>query len=217
MKLGRIPEFDERSKNFPVRTLFRPQPLVSKSWDCPIQLNQGNIGACVGFSWAHKLASAPLFSSGLSNEKGVEIYHQAQKLDHIPGENYEGTSVLAGVKAVRKMFPGSVTQYRWAFGLNEVLQTLSYVGPVVLGLPWYESMFEPDSKGNIKVSGMIAGGHAILCRAIYVELQMVRLHNSWGNSWGLNGDCFLTFVDLGKLLKEQGEACIVLKGQHVDV
>jgi hypothetical protein len=150
----------------------------------------------------------------VDNETGLSIYYRAQQLDQWPGEDYEGTSVIAGAKTVQER--GFVTEYRWAFGLSDVLDAISFFGPVVLGLNWYESMFRTDSNGFLNVSGGVSGGHAILARGINVESEYVLLHNSWGTSWGINGTAKLRFDDLGRLLYEEGECCVPVVRVPVD-
>ena len=59
--------------------------------------NQGSEGACVGFGIS-RLASQ-------LNRKlydGFWLYHEAQKIDEWPGEDYDGTSVRAGLDILRK-------------------------------------------------------------------------------------------------------------------
>jgi hypothetical protein len=210
IKFARRIEFDELSRDFPVRRLLRGEPRKPRSytWRCLSHLNQGSEGSCVGHAWAHELIARPDEFREVGSPEAKLIYRTAQKLDQWAGENYEGTSVLGGIKAVQKIYPHRIEEYRWAFGLDDVLRTLSYLGPVVLGVNWYDSMMEPDEKGLIKITGKPVGGHAILCRGVSVAQKVVRLHNSWGDSWGAAGDCFLSFADLDRLLKEDGEACI---------
>jgi hypothetical protein len=209
--LGRKIQFDERSRNFPVRTLLPVKPLRSYTWRCFDYLDQGADGSCVGFSWTHELAARPSEVPNLNATTAFAVYKLAQTIDPWEGENYEGTSVLAGVKAVQKLHPDKITEYRWAFNLQDVLMTLSYLGPVVIGIPWYTGMFVPDADGLIKPTGWQAGGHAILVKGINIKTGLVRLHNSWGTGWGKGGDCFISFSDLDRLLREQGEACIAVK------
>ena len=73
-----------------------------------------------------------------------------------------------------------------------------------------------EEQGFIKPKGSILGGHAILVRGINVKQNYFLLRNSWGKSWGKNGDCKLTFKDMGRLLKEDGEA-VFFKGRHSTV
>lgn len=40
----------------------------------------------------------------------------------------------------RRQALGFVPEYRWAFGVDDVLATLAHHGPVVLGLNWYAGM-----------------------------------------------------------------------------
>ena len=59
--------------------------------------NQGSEGACVGFGIS-RLASQ-------LNRKlydGFWLYHEAQKIDEWPGEDYDGTCVRAGLDILRK-------------------------------------------------------------------------------------------------------------------
>lgn len=206
--LGRRPSFDERSRNFPIRALIRgASPLRSYTWSCPIYLDQGFEGACTGFAFTHEAAARPVKVPNVSNSIARGIYKRAQDLDEWPGDNYSGTSILAAVKAA--MERGWYTSYRWAFGIEDVCLALGYSGPVVLGINWYDSMGETDRRGFLQVTGNDRpGGHAILATGVNVKQKFVRLHNSWGPGWGLNGDCFITFADLDRLLHEEGEACV---------
>jgi hypothetical protein len=208
-KLGRLIEFDDRSRNFSIRKLLGAnRPLRSYTWRCGSSLNQQQEGACVGFAWTHELIARPKEHKHLNDQDAVQIYRLARTLDPWPGENYEGTSVLAGVKAVQRKYNNLISEYKWAFGIDDVLQTLAYKGPLVLGIDWFEKMFEPNSSGIISASGNPIGGHAILANGIDPKKNLIRLHNSWGPSWGFNGDCFISFQDLDFLLKRGGEACI---------
>ena len=211
--LGRLVQFDERSREYPVRTLLATEPkkLQSYTWRCKQVLQQGSLGACTGFSWSHELIARPAEVQGITNETAIKVYKLAQDLDEWEGNAYEGSSVLAAVKATQQLHPGKILEYRWSFKLDDFLRTLGYIGPVVIGINWYNDMFNPNNKGLIKVGGGLAGGHAILANGIDVKKKLIRLHNSWGPDWGVNGECFISFDDIERLLNERGEACVVTK------
>lgn len=216
-KFGRLQEFDNRSRAFPIRTLLEEKPLRSYGWRCTLRLDQGQSSSCVGHAWAHELAGLPVEEKNVAEDVAMRIYHTAQTLDDYPGENYDGTSVLGGVKAVQQLFPHAIDEYRWAFGLQDVLQALAYIGPVVLGINWYSGMCYPDAHGYIAVTGSLQGGHAILANEVNMMRRIVRLHNSWGAGWGNQGNCFVSFDELDRLLKEGGEACVPLKRKLVPI
>lgn len=212
-RLDRLIEFDERSREYPVRTILRADEPRSYTWRLPVYLDQGYEGACVGFSWAHELAARPVEVQGVTKQTARNIYFDAQKLDSWEGGAYpgavpfyEGTSVLAGAKAVHAL--GKIKEYRWAFSLNDALVAISRRGPGILGCWWYEGMMNPDSKGFIRPTGIPVGGHAIVVRGVSVKNKTVRLSNSWGKDWGVGGDCFMTWDDFEKVLMNDGEFCI---------
>lgn len=203
--LDRLVEFDERSRAYPIRALV-PAGFRSYTWRANAYLNQGREGACVGFAWSHELAARPWPVKGITDETARVIYREARKVDQWPGEDYPGTSVIAGAKVAQSQ--GYITEYRWAFGLDDLRRAIGYKGPAVLGLNWYEGMSAPDADGYIRPTGSVAGGHAILAYSVSETGHFVRLHNSWGASWGQNGACRISFDDLDRLLHEQGEACV---------
>lgn len=212
---GRLPEFDGRSRNYPIRSLLgAPRPPVTAIWDCDQVLDQGQEGACVGFSWSHDLIAAPEEVPNIDNTFARQIYHRAQQLDEWPGEDYEGTSVLAGAKATTES--GWLIEYRWAFSLEDILETLSYHGPVIFGVNWYSGMVNPDGQNVIHPTGSIVGGHAIMGRGLIVETEQVILHNSWGSDWGVNGTCRISWGDLWRLMSEDGECCVPVVRTQVE-
>jgi hypothetical protein len=71
-------------------------------------------------------------------------------------------------------------------------------GPIVISLPWYNSDFNPTGTGILRSpSGGLAGGHAIA--AYGWDYRGLRLRNSWGASWGVNGDCWLPWSQLSRI------------------
>jgi len=213
-RLTRVPQFDERSKTFSIKDTIMTDVPRSYTWQCSTHLDQGNEGACVGFAFAHELIAKPSVIPNIDAKFAREkIYWEAQKNDDWPGGEYptatpvyEGTSVLAGVKTIQKL--GFIKEYRWAFGLNDLILAVGHKGPAVLGVNWYESMFDPYECGFLHVEGEVSGGHAILCKGVNVSEKYFILHNSWGPTWGQNGDAKISFNEMEKLLSEDGEAVI---------
>lgn len=228
--LDRLQEFDERSRNYRAVEGIEENPLRSYTWSCDVYNDQGREGACVGFAWSHELSARPAVYQ-VGADFALAVYKRAQKLDPWPGEAYSGTSVLAGIKAVMEivnerdlpLYGG----YRWAFGIEDVVRTVGYRGPVVLGIDWHYSMYTPDQNYFIAPVGKKVGGHAIMANGVKVvgkqpdnvygvgrwdnvdlDKSYVRLHNSWGTSYGNGGDAFITLRNLDTLLQAGGEACI---------
>lgn len=206
-KLDRLVEFDQRSRLYPIRTLLPDRSPRSYTWALgQPNLDQGQEGACVGFAWAQELAAKPVVIPGITNAYARALYKVAQTLDAWPGEDYEGTSVLAGAKALQ--LDKRMGEYRWAFTIGELLAAIAWHGPVVLGVSWREAMFDPDADGRLHPDGPIVGGHAILANGVSVKRRRVRLENSWGTDWGVDGHAEIDWDDLEKVLADNGEACV---------
>jgi len=200
--------FDERSRNFPIRAALAPTAKHrSYTWAPGPTLDQGQQGACVGFAWAHELAARPAVIDRVTAEFArTKIYLEAQKIDQWPGEDYEGTSVIAAAKIIQQL--GAMNEYRWAFGLEDLRLAVGNHGPAVLGINWYEGM-EETTNGWIKVTGSNLGGHSVLCFGVNHNEKYFKIQNSWGPAWGINGGlCRISFDDMDRLLHEDGEACI---------
>jgi hypothetical protein len=216
------PKFDERSRQYPISAFFPSmQSKTFTLWRHGEILDQGSEGACVGFGWTAEALAGPVMvnledipaprAPKEPNQFANYVYKEAQKIDEWPGEDYEGTSVLAGAKVMSRY--GVIQQYRWAFGINDVVGALMSQGPVVLGINWYGSMYSAP-EGKLTVSGNRVGGHAILAigynpsSQTFKGKETVILQNSWGKSWGIDGIAEITVEDLDMLLKEGGEACV---------
>lgn len=208
MMFGRRRQFDERSRKFGiVATIADPTPR-SYTWACPTWLDQGQEGACTGFALAHNRIARPRAIPADAWEAQA-VYKAAQKIDPWEGEDYEGTSVLAAVKAAQSR--GWLRTYRWAFGERELAVAVSRAGPAILGINWHTGMRTPSAEGLVRAVGPVLGGHAILCTGYNVRTRRYRLHNSWGAGWGHAGDCFLSADDMAALLAAGGEACLVVE------
>ncbi len=213
-RLGRRIQFDERSRKYPL--LLKAMILKTKTWGCQKHLDQGNEGACVGFGCGHELVAEPVEVLSVNYSYCREkIYWEAQKLDEWPGgaypgapNYYEGTSVLAGLKVLKRT--GWCDEYRWTFSFEDFLNGISNEGPAIVGTNWYRGMFETDKDGFVHVTGLNEGGHCWLVKGINVEKGYLIGHNSWGTSWGIDGDFKISFSDMEKLLKNDGEAAFLI-------
>ena len=72
------------------------------------------------------------------------------------------------------------------------------LGPVIISTPWYRSWFHPTREGILPTPDVKVGGHAIV--AYGWDARGLRLRNSWGVDWGINGDCWMPDVDLARVV-----------------
>lgn len=216
----RVPEFDERSRLYPVRALVGRPSLAARTrhkqvWTPPYILDQGSDGACVGFGWTAELGAAPR-KWGVSNEGAFALYHEAQKHDPWAGTEHVGSTVLAGAKAALAL--DRISSYHWCFNIDDVIDAICFKGPVVVGTNWYNSMFEPTPEDSLRVeeSSGLAGGH---CWLVYGYIpqghkinkfgkDMFLMQNSWGADWAMDGRAYIAAEDLARLLAQDGEACV---------
>lgn len=219
--LGRKKSIDRRDNNYPIRALLPRKIELTKKfwWAGGAWYDQGSSGTCVGHGWAHFAEDSPITHP---NEKidPYDIYRRAVKLDPWPqndGPDYDyGTTVRAAAQAMQQM--NFIREYRWAFSVQEVRDTLLTIGPMVIGVDWFNSMFNPvwglDSAGirraflDVDPRSGLVGGHCVLIDGVHVPGKSFRIKNSWGRSWGSNGFAAISFDDLGFLLSRDGEACI---------
>lgn len=202
-RLGRLASFDPKSRNFPVRSMLAPgAPLKSKRWRLDPRLDQGSTSSCVGHAWCHDHGAEP-GRYKIASPLAHKWYHLAQDRDEWAGSDYEGSSILGGAKA--GVAQGFFKEYRWAFSVHELLMTVGYLGPVVVGTNWYRAMFSPDARGLVRIGGHMDGGHAWMVRGVDLAHEEIIASNSWGRDFGVNGDFRVGFADLGRLLEEGGD------------
>lgn len=214
------PRYDERSRNFPVRGIIRKAVRrKDRLWKVGPILDQGQEGACVGFGWTAEGLASPVRvdlkrikarAPKEPNEFAKYVYAFAKTIDEYEGVDYDGTSVLAGAKSMQTF--GLLKSYAWAFTVDEIVDAVIKKGPVVLGINWYDGMYEAPN-GVLKVTGKHVGGHCILAVGYKVkpEGDTVILQNSWGSEWGINGLAEISVADLARLMGEGGEACLPIK------
>lgn len=210
---------DERSRDYGIRAILQEAVVpVKKMWDEGVVLDQGNEGACVGFGWMGEVLAQPVIPQpkmlkSPAEAYAINIYNTAKQIDEIPGENYTGTSVLAGAKVM--MARGFITAYRWCFNITDIRDAIIKEGPVVIGIPWKDGMYSTDTNGLVSVSGKLVGGHCLVLTGYDPAMQIgarkyevFRWRNSWGFDYGVSGSGYIKATDLAKLLKTVGEACV---------
>lgn len=212
--LGRIYQPDDRDNNYLLELATQRSSVPSKIWDLNVVLDQGQTPMCVGYSTAGWIVAAPVVNP---LPDPVAVYHDAQLVDGSPLP-HEGSTVRAAMKVLQSK--GVVSQYNWAFDLTTVINYVLEKGPMVVGTNWYRSMFSVDTNYNIGISGKIAGGHAYIFIGADQNHKNKRgigaflIQSSWGKLWGNNGRAWLSFANVDRLLREQGEAAVATELQE---
>lgn len=207
---------DPQSRAYGIRPLLagtdtQPKTIWAPPKNSLLPLDQGNEGACVGFGWSGELQVPPV-EIPVHNQFARNFFDGAQRIDQAEGRYYpNGATVLAGAKFAKKM--NWISEYRWCFGMEDLIDSLCHRGPVVLGINWYAGMYSTDVDHRVWVNGELVGGHCILCVGWWPRHpkfgNCFLLLNSWGKMWGDNGIGYVAESDMRLLLiNEQGEACI---------
>lgn len=212
---GRLISIDPKDRGYLLpRKAISPTTRRFRHYATAKALNQGDFPHCVAYAWEQYLLSAPIKNKQWKTP--VELYHEAQLRDEWEGEDYDGSSVRGGAKALQEF--GYLKSYNWAFDVQPVVSHLLNVSPVVFGTNWYWGMFEPDREGFIHVEGALAGGHAYMIKGVNLDKKCpdgstgaLRIINSWGENWGEKGMVWISLTDADRLIKEWGEACTAME------
>jgi hypothetical protein len=228
---GRVSDWSSRhdpaSLEYGVRErLGRAVPVQDVTLDAGRILDQGtapplsvhDAAACVGMACttaANALAirAGDLLAGTRDEQDARELYRAAQERDRLHGEDYAGTSVLAGMLAGRDA--GLWDGFLWALrGTRDIAQVLIQLRlPVVVGIPWSAGLENPGPAGVIAPGGSPLGGHALAV----VGLRLVHggrpgpwfeLQQSRGPAEGQRGRVFLHHKHLAQLLAGVGEAAV---------
>lgn len=228
-RLGRHVHFDARSARYAIAPI--PTSLLQEqAWELAIGiLDQQNSGACTGNAGTYDLGCSSTIGPGLT---GVTIagktypldetfardmlYSQATQIDpfpgaYIPGDPSSEDTGSDGLSVAKVLKSWSlIDSYSHAFDVNALYAALQ-AGPVMLGIPWMNSMFDPGPNGLLTVdekSG-IAGGHELLATHLMLDASgkpaRLRGPNSWGEQWGDGGYWEMKVADGGWLLSQQGD------------
>lgn len=197
----------------PVPSPVKPLPVA---WADRWQLDQGKTGHCVGFGWAQRfntLESADPDAAqftGYTDADAHAIYYECKIIDGEPGQE-DGSQVRSGAIAMQKR--GKLKNYVFATSTDEITAWVRTKGPVVVGTDFYTGMKTPDSRGLVRPTGMIEGGHCYVIDGYDptpADGEEYIWQNSWG-SWGVNGYARIKVTDFAWLLAAQGDACAALE------
>ena len=210
--LGRRHCFDERDRRF--RMASPPTERTFRNWLSPGPIwDQGWTSQCVAYATNRYLISHPIVNKIAMPHK--TLYHEAQLIDEWPGEDYDGTSVRAAFKVLKRL--GYVESYGWGYDIETIIRHILSFGPVVMGTDWTWDMDNPDEHGYVYPTGGVAGGHAFMVPCANRlrknpdnTIGAFRIFNSWSKDWGQNGKAWISFDAMEMLIKGlewPGEAC----------
>jgi hypothetical protein len=156
---------------------LKPDPIGDPPawWD---YYNQGQEGACVGFAISRAMT--------LLNRERYDarwLYKEAQRIDEWAGEDYDGTSVRAGLDVVRER--GHRNVYR---GTSR---------------PVHPENGIVRNRWATSVEDAIASMHS----PRFLKLGRVPFLNSWGR--GYPHITWMSLDTLGRLLDEDGELAVI--------
>ena len=182
--------FDDRNKKYPVTDILPVDARVgSSNWYCPIRLNQGLGGKCVGYSVAHELATEPNQVKNVGRKLANKIYKEAKRNDKFLGTWYKGSTIEGGMKACRNL--GLYDRYYWSFTLNEMKLGLTHIGPALMSIKWSKSMSTPNQDGFIEPDVSFLVRHVSLCTGYNERTDTFTILNSYSQYWGDHGKCYI--------------------------
>jgi hypothetical protein len=146
----------------------------------------------------------------------LDLYGLIREEDRRNGRVYdEGATSVAALETARRL--GWISEYRWGYTIDELLRVVAHpdktkrVGAFV-GSGWYDSMFEADKEGIIRVNRRSAyvGGHFYFIGAYDAKRALLDIYQTWGKDrvsgmWKQR----VALDELYPLLRDDGEFAAV--------
>src|SRR3954447_25531680 len=159
-----------------------------------VRINQGQTSAVVGVVWTHWLSARqiPAPTGDYDFNYALDLFHDAQRAGEAPEDDNAGAQLLDGVAVMFSR--GLVDACYRCQTIDDVRDALLVKGPVIAGVEWRESMFQPhrvdgQSVCRVERESPVVGGHALLLDGIDLDLELgdvtgfIRFKNSWGTDW----------------------------------
>ena len=185
----------------------------------------GPEGTTVGFSIAYALQAAVKVKTNESVKLSPRgIYVLAKKYDEWPGEDYEGTSVVGGLEAVREI--GAYLEKDWPYGskskpktarkpsykisayselkgIEQILNALREKKVIVAAIQVTDDFDKTDTDGKvtIKLPLKSIGAKTISIVGYNEETAEFKFANDWGTAWGNGGFGLIKDTDLSRIMQ----------------
>lgn len=175
----------------------------------PPILNQGSTPMCVAYSTSslksyqdyddqdpHKFWNfdEPLFFRQIGGtSQGAYLRNAMDRLRHF------GYPVVTLGQASRHKIRAYYAVPKTIYDIKVAVKTY---GELVMARPWYHSwVASPESGVNyiLPRPDYSIGGHAIVIDGWDDNRKALRLRNSWGGTWGYNGDAFMPYSYIGSV------------------
>ncbi len=215
--LGRHVEHDERSRAFPSRRVFGLEQPQDVDHDLVLPPLHQTVGSCTIHTQValcsfgpHWQALTPAQQQAITSDPeafALNWYRYTTHNDEFDGA-YEpddtGSSGLSASKCT--VHHGYAKGYVHGFSLADAFTILNHQ-PYGQGTVWYDSMFNTSSSGEVKITqgSGIAGGHEYTAIGNDVANRRIWYRNSWGSGWGVNGEFWMSWDTVDRLLHEDGD------------
>lgn len=222
-----LPPQDTSKVKFPVEFSLRDKTR-------PV-MDQGNVGACVGYSGA-VVAGCKAMNQDILIDP-LHLYKTAQKYDRWEGEDYEGTSIggacealrLIGAKPEGKLHyvPRKIyAYYKMDWSRTEEMKMIIMSGqPIWASIQVYRWFWGANKVTgvidhvSILERGEILGGHAIAVIGwTYIDGKLHwEIQNSWGEHYGDGGHAFIPHSMMKRCTKRRPGYMLVTNNDHAKV
>lgn len=233
--LGRHVNHDPESRRYPrLRGAARPAVLKPVSHVRNVRVfDQRDTGSCTGMAALGILTHGPYWDAvrqatetrnptavgpySLDEHGALALYSHITAIDPYPGSyppDDTGSDGLSAAKALRNA--GIIPGFEHAFGIDEALRALQEF-PLLVGTLWTDSMFDPDSRGLIRLYGdeqEAAGGHEWIADQYVPGNELIGGTSSWGTGFGVDGRFYLTVDDFARLLEADGDVIVLTPPTH---
>jgi len=142
----------------------------------------------------------------------LDWYRWVTRNDEFDGAYEPDDTGSSGLSASKcSVHFGYAKGYVHAFSLAEAFSILNHQ-PYGQGTVWKESMFYPSSSGEVRISPGSAdvGGHEYTAIGNDVTNRRIWYRNSWSSNWGINGNFWMSWDTVDRLLHEDGDVVALI-------
>lgn len=209
--LGVLDQEDLLKQGIKTSQLIPGATDVDELGSCVFNATTGHLSQMMPQDAYFKLVGISDYSDTVNAEKfAIQLYHATTDLTGDPTQEWPPTDCgSTGLFVCKRLeSTGVIKNHLTAVGADNIVSLLQN-GSLILGQPWFEAGFEPNSDGFIDGDGSqndvlalinsgVAGGHETIITAVE-ELgynpdgsvdgskTVLRCRNSWDSSWGDKG------------------------------